>query len=365
MKQFVFFLLYCSYLQQVASFPIEETPGFTPWSQAKRAPRAIPELEFSGVNGVPLGIFETANFGIPDPTCRERLPREGCWTMDEFTVDKMIGAQLEKPETKNCNLKCLFYTQRLSGAAEREANFVFWDYLLTGATEGPRKYLTIWDLHDRKYYPDERNLDATPELKCAYLDIEPDDLRDGISGCQRRYFMSMSKAMAAQCEGEVFLMTMTDLVNNDDVPEDGIWWQVEFPTLIDEKRAGGKVTKITYLQVDDLTIKEFEALKDLPKDQRRAPEVRHQKEYWPKGPGKNQLDKIKARRSEGRSAQQEHSSNISTGQIDPQHERTTAPIGFVKRAERSDEEVCDFGEDCYPYPYPIEDMYAWYKDATW
>ncbi|KAH7070746.1 hypothetical protein BKA63DRAFT_519053 [Paraphoma chrysanthemicola] len=362
MKQFVFFLLYCSYVQQSASFPIEERPGFTPWSQAKRA-LAIPELQFSGVNGVPLSIFETSNFGIPDPTCRERLPGEGCWTMDEFTVDKMILARAEK--TKTCKVPCLFYTQRLSGAAEREANFVLWDYLLMGASEGPRKFQTIWDLHDRKYYPDQSNLDATPEIKCAYLDIEPNDLRDGISGCQRRYFMSMSKAMAAQCKDEVFLMTMTKLAEEKDVPEDGIWWQVEFPTLIDEKRALGKVSKITYLQVPDITLDAFKELQALPKDQRSPPPVVQRGEYWPNGPGKKQLDKIKARRSERRSAQQEHSSNISTGRIDPQHERTTAPIGFVKRAESSDEQVCDFGEECYPYPYPIEDMYAWYKDAAW
>ena len=58
--------------------------------------------------------------------------------------------------------------------------------------------------------------------------------------------MSMSKAMATQCSGEVFLLTMTDLKQKADVPEDGIWWQVEFPTLIDETRAGDKkVTKVS------------------------------------------------------------------------------------------------------------------------
>jgi hypothetical protein len=88
-------------------------------------------------------------------------------------------------------------------------------------------------------------LDATPELKCAYLDAEDDDLKDGISGCRRRYFMSMSKAMASQCSGEVFVMTTTNLKKKEPVPENGIWWEVEFPTLIDERRAEDKkVTKV-------------------------------------------------------------------------------------------------------------------------
>jgi hypothetical protein len=58
--------------------------------------------------------------------------------------------------------------------------------------------------------------------------------------------MSMSKAMAAECSGEVFLLTMTKLNIGKDVPEDGIWWEVEFPTLIDPSRAEDKkVTKVS------------------------------------------------------------------------------------------------------------------------
>jgi hypothetical protein len=46
----------------------------------------------------------------------------------------------------------------------------------------------------------------------------------------------MSKAMAMECRGEVFVMTMTNLEKNEKVPTDGIWWEVEFPTLIDPNR---------------------------------------------------------------------------------------------------------------------------------
>jgi hypothetical protein len=105
-------------------------------------------------------------------------------------------------------------------------------------------------LHQRRYYPRHDKLDETPETKCAYLDVKDKDKDKDVNfiGCQRRYFMSMSKAMATKCSGEVFMMTMADLDDPKiDVPEDGIWWQVEFPTLIDEKNRAQdkKITKVS------------------------------------------------------------------------------------------------------------------------
>ncbi|KAH8728381.1 hypothetical protein GQ44DRAFT_784073 [Phaeosphaeriaceae sp. PMI808] len=352
MKQVLLCLLYGSYIQLSASFPVEEKPGFTPWPLEKRDLTPITELQFSGLRGTQLGISEQSHFGIPDPTCRGKLPGKGCWTMDQFTVDKMIDAR--EPKANNCRVPCLFYTSRLSGAAERAANYVLWDVLLAGAAEEKRDFQTIWDLHDRKYYPKHDNLDATPEVKCAYLDAEPKDLERSFSGCQRRYFMSMSKAMATECSGEVFLMTMTDLVKKAEVPEDGIWWQVEFPTLIDEKRAEDKkVTKV----MPDLTPEQFKILQDLPDDEKSPPNEIGRGEYWPRGPGKDHLDKSKL--------VSKRSPTTNNNQEDSEQKRTPSTIGFVKRADRSDTQVCAYGEDCYPYPYPIKDMYEWYKDATW
>jgi hypothetical protein len=101
-------------------------------------------------------------------------------------------------------------------------------------------------LHARKYYPLKDKLNETPELKCAFLDAETTDKDLRFNGCQRLYFMAMSKAMATQCSGEVFLLTTTKLDEFHNVPEDGIWWEVEFPTLIDERRPEDKkVTKVS------------------------------------------------------------------------------------------------------------------------
>jgi hypothetical protein len=73
-----------------------------------------------------------------------------------------------------------------------------------------------------------------------------DDYDNRVDGCQRLYFKSMSKAMAMECSGEVYVMTNADFAKREEVPEDGIWWQVEFPTLIDEARsADKKITKVS------------------------------------------------------------------------------------------------------------------------
>ncbi|KAF1842947.1 uncharacterized protein K460DRAFT_356738 [Cucurbitaria berberidis CBS 394.84] len=178
--------------------------------------------------------------------------------------------------------------------------------------------------------------------------------------------MSMSKAMAAECSGEVFLMTMTNLEDKKPVPEDGIWWQVEFPTLIDENRpANKKVTKITYIQVPDLTAAQFKILQDLPDDEKTPPEEIGRGEYWPMRPGKEQLDESKALAGKQGDSQQKRSPTTSDNHEDSQQKRSPSSIGFVKRADRSDTPVCAYGEECYPYPYPIKDMYEWYKDVAW
>ncbi|KAH7389371.1 hypothetical protein DE146DRAFT_161202 [Phaeosphaeria sp. MPI-PUGE-AT-0046c] len=360
-------LLYWSYIQLCSSFPVEEKPGFTTWPLEKRDLTPISELQFSGVKGVQRGTSEKSHFGVPDPTCRGKLPGDAgdkCWTMDQFSVDKMIDAREAK--AKDCPVPCLFYTSKLSGAAERSANFVLWDVLLRGAAEGLRDFQTIWDLHDRKYYPKGDNLDATPEVKCAYKDAEEQDEKNGYSGCQRLYFMSMSKAMATECSGEVFVMTMTDLKEKQNVPTNGIWWEVEFPTLIDPNRpADKKVTKITYIQVPDKTDKEFEELRKIPQDERVPPEELFRGEYWPTGPGRDQLEGRTPPPIKRGDLQQNGNDTTSDYQRDANVERSPSTPGFVKRADRAGGEVCTYGEDCYPYPYPIENMFDWYNEATW
>ena len=81
-----------------------------------------------------------------------------------------------------------------------------------------------------------------------FLDAEEQDKDNHYDGCQRSYFRAMSKAMAMKCKGEVFVMTSTDLRGGKDVPVQGIWWDTEFPTLIDPKRPEGlKIEKVSKL----------------------------------------------------------------------------------------------------------------------
>ncbi|KAI4628669.1 hypothetical protein J4E83_003222 [Alternaria metachromatica] len=235
-------ILCWTYIRLSTSFPVDDRPAFTPWDLAKR------EIE-AAIFSNPLG----PQFGVPDETCRGTLegPNTGsCWKMADVTVDKFIANR--KPEANECEVPCLFYTSKLTGAAERLANFVLKEVLLTGAAEGPRKYQTIWELHPPKFYPNKNDLDKTPEAKCIYQDQRDQDYDANFDGCQRLYFKSMSKAMAMECKGEVFLMTNSDLSGTrpegkkEKVPVDGIWWQVEFPTLIDDARpADKKITKVS------------------------------------------------------------------------------------------------------------------------
>jgi hypothetical protein len=87
MKHVLLGLLYWGYIELSAALPVEENPGFTPWTLEKRDYLPIDALKFSGLGGNQLGVFEASKFGVPDPYCRQNLPREGCWPMDEFTVD--------------------------------------------------------------------------------------------------------------------------------------------------------------------------------------------------------------------------------------------------------------------------------------
>jgi hypothetical protein len=80
MKLVLLSLLYWSYIRLSASFPVEEKPGFTPWSLAKRA--EIEGTVFSGTLGAPLGVF-----GVADDTCDGKMGSPGCWNMLDVTVD--------------------------------------------------------------------------------------------------------------------------------------------------------------------------------------------------------------------------------------------------------------------------------------
>jgi hypothetical protein len=66
----------------------------------------------------------------------------------------------------------------------------------------------------------------------------------------------MSKAMAMECRGQVFVMTMTKLDKDEKVPTDGIWWEVEFPTLIDPNRPPEK--KVDMVSIIPALIIEFQ-----------------------------------------------------------------------------------------------------------
>jgi hypothetical protein len=104
--------------------------------------------------------------------------------------------------------------------------------------------------------------------------------------------------------------------------------------------------------VDELTDKEFAELISLPKDKWTAPKEKARGEYWPVGQGQKQLENT--RNPAGKKRDSVLRQEVRSG-----------AAGFVKRADRSDTQICDIGEDCYPYPHSILDLYYTYKDVAW
>lgn len=123
--------------------------------------------------------------------------------------------------------------------------------------------------------------------------------------------------------------------------------------------------QITYLQVDDIEKADLDELKDKPESEQKPPEIKYRGEYWPaaEAPGTKQL--ARSQGASRRDTQQISSSITRNDQEQPQQGGNHSVHGFVKRAESSDGEICAYGEDCYPYPYPLKDMFDWYSKVTW
>lgn len=105
-----------------------------------------------------------------------------------------------------------------------------------------------------------------------------------------------------------------------------------------------------------------------PEDKSKPPEILHQAEYWPNGPGAEHLKESKNRVASKRTL-------VNTGQgpssaVDVTVLTMDQPIEYndnrlVQRANGERDEVLELGDDGYPYAYSIDDIYNWYKDATW
>jgi hypothetical protein len=94
-----------------------------------------------------------------------------------------------------------------------------------------------------------------------------------------------------------------------------------------------------------------------------APKVKFTGEYWPNGVGEEHLKRFNDRAGKQGDSSQKGSFITSSHQEESWQDNTPAAMGFVKRAvDRSDTPICEYGEECYPFPYPINDMYEAYKD---
>jgi hypothetical protein len=65
----------------------------------------------------------------------------------------------------------------------------------------------------------------------------------GIPSKKKIYFKNMSEAYAELCSGIAYLMSATPNI----VPQDGIWYKTEFPTLKQTDNPGGRVDTVSLL----------------------------------------------------------------------------------------------------------------------
>lgn len=119
--------------------------------------------------------------------------------------------------------------------------------------------------------------------------------------------------------------------------------------------------------MEQLSDEKFEELQNLPDDQKSPPQIVHTGEYWPTGHGKTQLEKSKKPGSKQTDPQHKRSPTNSDSDIQEHgaKEHGNSTIGFVKRADQPSGQICAPDDECYPYAYPLKDMYEWYKDAVW
>jgi hypothetical protein len=111
------------------------------------------------------------------------------------------------------------------------------------------------------------------------------------------------------------------------------------------------------------TDKQIKALKNVSPERRRPPHIDVEKNYWPNGPGAQQLQDVQAG-SQGTAsiAKEKRSSDTSEfverGDEDEDEERDA-------NEGRDDKQVLDLTDPEYPYAHDINDMYEWYKDVAW
>lgn len=110
---------------------------------------------------------------------------------------------------------------------------------------------------------------------------------------------------------------------------------------------------------------EYEAL--TPEQKSKPPEEIGRGEYWPTGPGADQL-KNKKRDLAPHSSENTPARSKSIQDIDssiPDRSPDILIEGIAKRADSDDNQIMEIGDEDYPFYYPIDDMVKWYGDVKW
>ncbi len=121
---------------------------------------------------------------------------------------------------------CLFYTEYLTAAAQRFAHGGGNDLTTIWVSGAPsrrmcRKLICAQDMWPCEYYNGDVEDEDNP-LRCIFQKA-----LDGDASERTLYFENMSRAMALDCDLSATVMTK----DVDNIPMNGIWGRIEFPTL--------------------------------------------------------------------------------------------------------------------------------------
>jgi hypothetical protein len=143
-----------------------------------------------------------------------------CETVDKYTVDWFEKLAWKQKRLDLPLVNALFYTRGMSEMAQKYAC----DHDLA----------TIWHIWPTELYQHED--EPTNAMRCIHKDASQ----------RHRFFENMSEAYARLAEGTVIVMhNASDWTNP---PQDGIWYRVEYKTMVN---AADAVTTILKLKEDE------------------------------------------------------------------------------------------------------------------
>lgn len=174
-----------------------------------------------------IGVFVTILFGyalhvfgypssVPFASSSTVKGHVQCETVDKYTVDWFEKQAWQQKSLDLPLVNALFYTRGMSEMAQKYAC--------------EHDLATIWHIWPVELYQHED--EPTNAMRCIHKDPSK----------RQRFFENMSEAYARLAEGTVIVMHHASDWTNP--PQDGIWYRVEYKTMVDAANAVTTILKV-------------------------------------------------------------------------------------------------------------------------